>query len=179
MGAMTHPEEIFDVVTPCGRVVGRARRRECHGNPALRHRVAHVLVCDPAGRLYLQKRSNSKDIQPGKWDTSVGGHLCPGETPEAAARRELAEELGITGPVPEHCYRYTLRTEVETELVDTYHLVWSGPVVPDPEEIEAGRWWTDAEVAAALGTGTFTPNFEEEYARWLAYRGRERTAGSR
>lgn len=167
---MTPSDELFDVVTPCGRVVGRARRQDCHGNPALRHRVAHVLVRDPAGRLYLQKRARSKDVQPGKWDTSVGGHLKPGETPEAAAVRELAEELGISGPTPEPCYRYTLRSECETELVDTYQLVWDGPVRPDPEEIEIGRWWTDAEIEAALGTGVFTPNFEEEYARWSAYR---------
>jgi len=125
-----------------------------------------VLVFDPAGRLYLQKRSRTKDIQPGKWDTSVGGHLLPGETPAAGAVRELTEELGIASAALEFLYRYTLTTPVETEMVDTYCLTWTGAVAPDPGEIEEGRWWTMAEIQAALGTGMFTPNFEEEFQRW-------------
>jgi isopentenyldiphosphate isomerase len=163
---MSCPEEYFEVVDESGRVLRLASRRECHSNPSLRHRVAHVLVFDPAGRLYLQKRARTKDIQPGKWDTSVGGHLQPGETPAAGAQRELGEELGIrTGPL-EHLYRYTLCSEVETELVDTYRLIWSGPVAPATEEIEEGRWWEPVEIRAQLGYGLFTPNFEEEFRRW-------------
>jgi len=70
---------------------------KCHGNPALVHRAVHVLVVNAAGELLLQKRSARKDIQPGKWDTSVGGHLEPGESYFAAALREMREELGLSG----------------------------------------------------------------------------------
>lgn len=160
-------EEMFEVVDATGRVLGLASRRECHANPELCHRVAHVLVFDSRGRIYLQKRSRTKDIQPGKWDTSVGGHLLPGETAAAGALRELAEELGVAAPRLEPLYRYILRSPVETEWVETFKLVWDGPILPDRDEIEEGRWWTPDEVRAELGRGGFTPNFEEEFGRWL------------
>ena len=67
--------EFFDIVDDEDRVIGQAPRSQCHGDPRLVHRVAHVLVFNSRGELLLQKRSVTKDIQPGKWDTSVGGHL--------------------------------------------------------------------------------------------------------
>ena len=85
-------EEWFDVVNEADEVIGRAPRRRCHGDPSLIHRTAHVAVTPPGGgALLLQLRARTKDIQPGKWDTAVGGHLRPGEDYEAAARREMNE----------------------------------------------------------------------------------------
>ena len=81
--------EIFDIFDENDQLIGQAARSECHGNPALIHRVAHVLVFNSQGALILQKRSPHKDIQPGKWDTSVGGHLLPGESYEAGAYRGM------------------------------------------------------------------------------------------
>jgi isopentenyldiphosphate isomerase len=163
---MSSPDEWFEVVDARGRVLRLATRHECHRNPALRHRVVHVLVWDEQGRWYLQKRSLYKDIQPGKWDTSVGGHLHPGEDPAAGARRELVEELGIVPGAPlAWLYRYEMTSPVETELVDTFSLVWTGAVVPNPGEIDEGRWWEPEEIRRHLGCGVFTPNFEEEFQR--------------
>ncbi len=70
--------ELFDLIDEAGRVVGRATREECHRNPSLVHRAVHVLVFGSRGDLYLQKRAPTKDVQPGRWDTSVGGHLALG-----------------------------------------------------------------------------------------------------
>ena len=69
------PVEWFETVDVTDRVVGRARRSECHGNPALVHRTAHVVVFSSDGRLLLQKRPAHKDIQPGRWDTAVGAYV--------------------------------------------------------------------------------------------------------
>ncbi len=88
--------EWFDIVDENDRVICQAPRSVCHGDPSLIHRVAHVLVFNRRGQLLLQKRSRSKDIQPGRWDTSVGGHLDPGEDYLEAAYREMREELGIS-----------------------------------------------------------------------------------
>jgi len=162
-------EEYLEVVDDEGRVTGLAPRSRCHRDPSLPHRAVHVLVFNGRGELFLQKRSPQKDIQPGKWDTSVGGHLAPGESYEVAAIREMAEELGIRGVRLEHLYDYTWRTDRETELIRTYRCTYDGPITPNPEEIAEGRFWSLMEIEEALGTGLFTPNFEEEFRRYMRW----------
>lgn len=77
-------QEIFPIVDEDGKVVGSATRGECHSGSLLLHPVVHLHVFNSAGAVYLQKRPEWKDIQPGKWDTAVGGHIDYGETPEQA-----------------------------------------------------------------------------------------------
>lgn len=160
--------ERFDIINEADEVVGSALRSEVHGNPSLIHRVAHVLVFDGAGRLYLQLRAPSKDIQPGKWDTSVGGHVDAGESYADAATREMAEELGIIGAPLERLYRYLHSNEVESEMVTSFRTVWNGLIRPDEAEIAEGRFWTRTEIAAA-SPSLFTPNFLDELVRFDAW----------
>jgi isopentenyldiphosphate isomerase len=167
--------ELFDIVDDDDRVIGTAPRSACHGNPALVHRAVHVLVCNAAGELLLQKRSARKDIQPGRWDTSVGGHLEPGESYFAAAVREMREELGLTGLPLTFLYHSKIRNQIESENIATYLTRWDGPVAWDPHEIDAVRPWPAGAIEAALGRGVFTPNFEEEWAMYQAFRRRYQT----
>jgi len=155
--------ELLDIVDARGKVVGLAPRSECHGNPLLVHRAVHVLVFDQDGGLYLQKRSASKLIQPGKWDTSVGGHLEPGESYEAAANRETLEELGFTPDHLVHLFSYEIRNNIESENIESYRTVYAGRITLLPEEIDDGKFWPNHEIEAALGKGVFTPSFETEY----------------
>jgi isopentenyl-diphosphate delta-isomerase type 1 len=159
-------DEFFEIVDAEDRVIGRALRSECHGNPQLIHRVAHVLVFDRQGRLLLQKRSMNKDVQPGKWDTSVGGHLDPGETYAAAAKREMLEELGIADLPLTFLYAYPMRNDFESENVATFTTCHDGPFLFSVSEIDEVRFWTAQEIDAALSSGILTPNFEDEWARW-------------
>ena len=106
-------EEVFPVVDSAGKVVGRATRGECHGGSMLLHPVVHLHVFNSRGELYLQKRPIWKDIQPGLWDTAVGGHVDYGETIAEALRREVREELGITEFTPEAVAVYEFRSERE------------------------------------------------------------------
>ncbi len=159
-------DEWFEIVDEQDRVIGRARRAECHGNPALVHRTAHVVVFSTDGRLLLQKRSADKDIQPGKWDTAVGGHLAPGENYEEGARRELGEELGLSPDLPlQWLFRSEIRNRVESENVGVFRLVHDGPFRAQESEIDELRFWTVPELRQAKGTGVFTPNLEVELAR--------------
>ena len=164
---MMSSEELFPLVDEAGNVIGKATRRECHSGSMLLHPVVHLHVFNSAGELYLQKRSMSKDIQPGKWDTSVGGHVDYGEDIEDALRREAREELGLHYIEPRLLFRYVFQSRVERELVNTFMTVAkdTDTITVDPEEIDEGRFWPIAEIEAAIGQGVFTPNFEQEFVR--------------
>ena len=157
-------QELFPVVDEQGAVVGRATRGECHSGSMLLHPVVHLHVFDRLGRLYLQKRPEWKDIQPGKWDTAVGGHVDYGESVEEALYREAREELGLTDFEPELMARYVFQSARERELVNAYRAVVDTPPRPS-DELDGGRFWSPAEISAALGKDIFTPNFESEYLR--------------
>lgn len=74
--------ELFPVVDTQGTVIGSATRGLCHSGSRLLHPVVHLHVFNSSGELYLQKRPEWKDIQPGRWDTAVGGHVDWGEEVE-------------------------------------------------------------------------------------------------
>lgn len=151
-----------------GDVLGATTRREAHGDPSLLHPVVHCLVQNAAGDILLQLRSRNKDIQPGRWDTSVGGHVDLGETIEAALVREMEEEIGLRPVLHDlrFLYRYVMRGTIESELVHTFTCVCDGPFQRQESEIDALRFWPQQEIQAALGCGVFTPNFEDEFARF-------------
>ena len=165
-----HQEESFEVVDPNGKVIGTARRAELHSNPSLIHRVVHVLVFNLQDLLLLQRRSHNKDTAPGKWDTSVGGHVDIGEDIRSAALRELREELGIEGCSVNFLYDYLFSNRQETELVSTFTCVHSGPFRFNREEIAAVRFWSMDEINVQLDSGKISDHFVEEFRRYGKFR---------
>ncbi len=163
--------ELLDLVDESGCVVGTASRFECHAGCSHAHRAVHVFVKNSAGAIFLQKRARTKLIQPGRWDTSVGGHLASGESYEDAAARELLEELGVRlddaggACAFRRLHDYVWRSPVETEHVRTFELACEGPFTLQAEEIDEGRFWSRDELNVAAGTGALTPNLEEELRR--------------
>lgn len=157
--------EYVPVVEPNGLVIGMADRKYCHSGSKVLHPVVHLHIIDRYSRIYLQKRSMQKDIQPGKWDTSVGGHVAYGETLIEALYREANEELYFSEFNPLFLNSYEFESEVEKELIHIYATIGSQQLKlkPDPAEIEEGRWWHIDEIDKAIGTGVLTPNFENEY----------------
>lgn len=154
-------QEMFPLVDEQGNIIGAATRGECHNGSKLLHPVIHLHVFNSKGELYLQKRPEWKDIQPGKWDTSVGGHVDLGENVEMALKREVREELGITDFVPETIIRYVFESAREKELVLVYKTVYDGEIQPS-NELDGGRFWGIDEIKESIGKEVFTPNFEEE-----------------
>lgn len=159
--------EIFPIVDEEGQVVGKATRGECHSGSKLLHPVVHLHVFNSQGEVYLQRRPDWKDIQPGKWDTSVGGHIDYGETPEQALTREVREELGITAFIPERIGKYPFESQRERELVYVHRTTYDGPIQPSADELDGGRFWSIDEIRAAIGKDVLTPNFESEFTRFF------------
>jgi isopentenyldiphosphate isomerase len=130
------PDELFPLVDEAGAVIGSATRAACHADPSLLHPTVHVIVETPTGRLW-QLRGRHKDSWPGAWDEACAGHLAVGETPRAAAVRELQEELGLTVGEREleELGRIIVRDEQESELTTVFRLRHPGPFTLEPPEL--------------------------------------------
>jgi isopentenyldiphosphate isomerase len=162
-------EETFYIVDQTDRVIGTATRGQVHGNPELIHRVAHVLVFNDQGDLFLQKRSLQKDVQPGKWDTSVGGHVNLGESYLEAAAREMKEELGIEPGEIEFLYKYRHSNDFEAEFVTTFRCTWNGEFTINRDELSEGRFWRLEEILTQAEATVFSPNFLDELQRYTNF----------
>lgn len=143
-------EDIFDIVDENDRVIGREKRSVIHAK-GLKHRAVHILIFDNNNRLFLQKRSMTKDVAPGCWDSSCCGHVETGETYEVTALRELEEELGLKLTKGEQkklslLFKVDACRQTGFEFVNVYLLKHNGPFNLHPEEIETGGWWTAAKV---------------------------------
>jgi len=135
-------EDIFDIVNERDEVIGRAPRGEVHARGLL-HRAVHVLVFNARGQTFLQKRSKTKDREPNRWGAACSGHVDSGENYDAAAIRELGEELGWKPPTPlQRVLRIEACRETDQEFVWVYSSEGEGPFVLNVEEIAAGGWYS-------------------------------------
>ncbi len=142
-------EELVALVDVHGTVVGSAPRSVVRRDN-LRHAATAVLVRDAARRIYLHRRTDTKDWAPGHWDAAAGGVIAAGEEPHASACRELAEELGITGVAPAGLGTHLYEDDTVRCFEHAYEVVWDGPVRHQPEEVAEGRWATLDDLAALL-----------------------------
>lgn len=156
-------EEWLPVVDEEGRILGKALRSFCHNGSKTLHPVIHLHLMDGDHSLYLQKRALTKLVQPGKWDTAVGGHLAFGETIEETLRREAMEEIGLKDFTPLPALRYRWDSPVESELVYSFIAYKGKPEAVSSEEISEGRFWEIREIERNIGKSVFTPNFEHEF----------------
>jgi isopentenyldiphosphate isomerase len=166
--SLLQEEEWFPVVDENGIMISKAPRSICHdGKSMLLHPVVHIHFFNEDGELFLQKRAMSKDLLPGFWDTSVGGHVSVDEGIEEALKREVREELGIQGFEYNFLKRYVWQSPTEKELVFSFR----GRLKEEPQinrdEIEEGRFWPVETIRENLGEGLFTPNFEYEFSNVL------------
>ena len=150
-----------------GNVIGAMTRGKAHDGSRILHPVVHLHVFNSRGDVYLQKRPEWKDVQPGKWDTSVGGHVDYGEDIPSALQREVREELGITDYEPKEVACYIYDSCREREMVYVHSTVYDRPSHPDAVELSGGRFWSMSEIRANIGRGIFTPNFEEEFQKYF------------
>jgi len=140
-------EEIFDVVNEQDVVVDRQPRSVVH-RLGLLHRAVHVLVFNCAGDVFLQKRSMTKDRQPGVWDSSASGHVDSGEDYDTCAVRELREEIGLVlSRPPQRLFKLSASAQTDQEHVWVYRCEAEGPFQLHPEEIDEGQWISPSRLA--------------------------------
>ncbi len=84
----------IQIVDENDQPTGQAKKQEAWSK-GLWHRAVRIMLINDSGELLLQHRSADKDIFPNCWDNSAAGHVDAGEDYDTAAKRELAEELGI------------------------------------------------------------------------------------
>ena len=152
MASYSDPAELFDVVDERDKVIGQAPRQEVHARD-LRHRAVHVLIHDARGRVFLQLRSPLKDSFPNCWDCSCTGHLDAGESYQAAARRELGEELGWHDATLPLRFVTKLSASPSTgwEFIEIYLMgPTEGPFALNPDEITEGRWIHPRDLTSEL-----------------------------
>jgi len=161
--------EIVTLVDAHGVPTGTAERSVVRRDN-LRHAATAVLVRDPAGRIYVHRRSPTKDWAPGHHDAAAGGILTAGEDPEASARRELREELGVTGaelrPLGLNHYEDDATRVVE----HAFETTWDGPVTWADGEVVWGAWLTLGELADRLADPAwpFVPDTRQLLGRLAA-----------
>lgn len=159
-------DELLPIVNEQGDIVGKATRRECHAGTFILHPVVHLHIINNKGELYLQKRPEWKTIQPGKWDTAVGGHVDYGEDIQSAVIRETSEELGIKEIEPQFITTYHFTSKIESELVYIYFIFYNKEIKPS-DETDGGQFWCIKEIIKSIGKGVFTPNFENEFTDFV------------
>ena len=159
-------EEWVPLVDAQGKIIGQSPRSLVHNGSKQLHPVVHMHVVNRNKAILLQKRPQTKAIQPGKWDTAVGGHISAGETLEQALKKEAFEEIGLQGFSARHLHTYVWETDVEAELVYMFVCHDSKSYNIHSDEVEETRFWTKNQVKNQLGMGIFTPNLEHEL-QWL------------
>lgn len=179
---LDHPgagDEQVDLIDEQDRVIGRAARREVRARNLL-HRGVGILVWNAAGELYVHRRTLTKDLFPGAHDMWVGGVVDAGESYEAAAQREVAEELGIAGVELRPLFHHVYRGELNHARVALFELEWRGPIRHQPEEVAWGQWMKLLELERWIEEVEFVPDGLElwrRYRDWGAARERGDPSG--
>jgi isopentenyl-diphosphate Delta-isomerase len=165
--------EILEIVDFDDKVIGTATRGEIHRRGFF-HRAVHIFVCNPVGRVYIQRRSDSKDRHPGKLDSSAAGHVDPGETYEQTAIRELEEELGIRAEVKE-VLRVPASERTDNEHVVLFQVMTESEPAPNAEEIQWGEFMSRERVTQLVEETPedFVPTFILLWRKYIQQSGGE------
>lgn len=169
-------DEVVDVVDEDDAVVGSSTLRECLETGTL-HRAVAVVLSRPGGNIVLQKRSLHDRWQPGRLTLSSTGHVKKGESYEAAAQRELREELGIDADVrPLGKMLIPPITEdglTEREWVTLFSASSSAPCTIDRTELDSVSEHSIQELKSMLSGSALTTDaviLITEYLRMIARR---------
>lgn len=149
--------EIVVIVDEKNNVIG-AQTRSVMRKQGLIHRAAYILVFNSSGKIFVQKRTLSKDVYPGYYDVAAGGVVLHGETYEESAIRELEEELGIGDVALTHLFDFFHKDANNRIWGRVYKCIYDGKMVLQEEEVESGSFRDVEAVIRNAGDERFTPD---------------------
>ena len=165
-------DELIDWVDEHDRVIGQVTRARMRAENLL-HRCIAVMCLDSRGRVYVHRRTASKDVYPSLHDAFVGGVVGAGESYDDAARREIGEELGIVGPTPEPLFHHVYEDAWSRSQTRVYRVRWDGAITHQPSEVAWGGFCDLAEVASGKLALPFVPDGWQVLQRYVALYGTE------
>jgi isopentenyl-diphosphate delta-isomerase len=159
------PERLI-LVNERNRAIGTAGKTLVH-RTGLLHRAFSIFLVDHRARILLQQRHPKKYHSGGLWANSCCGHPRPGERTLPAARRRLAEELGVAPALAFGFFaRYRAGLDnamLENEFVYVYFGCLRTQLCPDPCEVIDTTWLPLAEI------GRRVRQAPDSYAAWLRH----------
>lgn len=161
---MTEEEQV-DIIDEDDNVIGITTRADMRARKLL-HRGVAILCRDPEGNVYLHRRTDTKDVFPGLYDCFVGGMVAAGEDYLTAALREIAEELGIEGPIPEHLFKHHYLGEDNPHILELFEVAYDGPIVHQASEVAWGSFIPPAELDKIIDDWDFVPDGRELWKRY-------------
>ncbi len=148
------PDELLDLVDENDHAIGTVAKDAANHDPSLIHREAGILIYDDHNRLLLQQRSHLNNHEPGMWMVAAAGHVTKGEEPEAAAHRELQEELGFDRPLTLY-EKVLVNMPKETHFSYRYLGKYNGETINcQTEEVERAKFFTQKEYELLAESGT-------------------------
>lgn len=154
---MNPADEIVALVDGHNQVIGATTRREMRVRN-LPHRSTYILVFNPHGRLYVQKRTKTKDVFPGYYDPATGGVVLAGESYEQSAIRELEEEMGIREVPLTWLFDFYFADPRTRVWGGVFSCLYDGPLTLQVEEVESVSLLSIEEIFQQATFLPFTPD---------------------
>jgi 8-oxo-dGTP pyrophosphatase MutT (NUDIX family)/mannose-6-phosphate isomerase-like protein (cupin superfamily) len=159
-------DELVTIVDHENNVVGAVPRQQMRVG-RLPHRATYILVFNSQGQLYVQKRTRTKDVYPGYYETVAGGVVLAGESYEDGAVRELEEELGISGIALRRLFDFYYEDKWIRVWGEAFFCEYDGEMTLQEEEVESGAFLSISEVMRLAETEPFTPDGLHVLTRYL------------
>lgn len=164
----------IQIVDKNDKPLGSATKEEAW-KKGLIHRIVHVVVQDERGRLLLQKRTKTMQLYPNRWTDSASGHVDEGENWMEAAKRELAEEIGLEGVELREMSTYFQDSVFEGRILKRFNRTYAATVSSDTQfamqtsELTELKWFTAKEIRSMVAENPekFTPTFAKIFEQYL------------
>jgi isopentenyldiphosphate isomerase len=157
--------EIMDIVDENDKVIKQATRKEVRKHN-LCHRSTMIFVFNSKGEIFVQKRTNTKDIYPGYYDMACGGGVQAGETYEKSAYRESSEELGLKNQKLQFLFKDRYESNKDRLLVHVFKTIYDGKLTLQKEEVVSGEFMSIKKLNKMLKKEKFCPDSVEMFKKF-------------